>query len=74
MAHSLSASVVSAAFALILTCEEGHLAPAEMDLSEFPAPPLTCSYFTTPCKEKKFVIWLIPVSLRNSTDPLIPPA
>lgn len=58
---------------LILTHEESRLVPAEMNYNKFPAPPLTCFYFSTPCKGKKFVIQLIPPFLRNSTDPLIPP-
>lgn len=41
-------------------------------LWKFPAPPLTCYYFT-PCKGKKFLIQLIPPSPRNSTDPLTTP-
>lgn len=58
---------------LILTHEESRLVPAEMNFNKFPAPSLTCFYFSTPCKGKKFVIQLIPPFLRNSTDPLIPP-
>lgn len=58
---------------LILTHEESHLVPAEMDLLQFPAPPLACCCFSTPCKGNKFVVELIPPSLRNSTDPPIPP-
>jgi len=45
----------------ILTHEGSCLAPAEMDLLKFPAP-LTCFYFSTPCKGKKSGTQLIPLS------------
>lgn len=76
MAHGVGVpvrSVLPWQRVLILTREESCLAPAEMDLLKFPAPPLTCFYLSTPCKGKKFVILLIPPSQSNSTDPLIPP-
>lgn len=75
VARRVGVPVLSAAFTLSWdsTLEGSCLVPAEMDLWKLPAPPLTCFYFSTPCKGKKFLIQLIPPPPRNSTDPLTPP-